>query len=222
MWVCCSPTHRLCNSRLGAAALSLNLEGMEAVSSPKNEGGSSQVRTNWMLASFQNFILGTEKKSRARFHPRGKFLHHLITQAWNHNACQMNKWCCGMWKSVVFSENTHGPWRLIPQSCCLSKLPQPKFWVTTKACFLCQDGHQGFHLKIYGLSLVPQVHSYQISRALLSPFANLNLELSNPVSQKLLLYTTEWFYQALLLPGLYSRASFFKSRSCKCKPAILR
>lgn len=136
MWECCSPTHRLCNSRLGAAALSLFLEGMEAVSSQRTRADPLKVPTNWMLTLFQNFILGT-----ARFHPRGKYLHHLIRRVWNHNACQMNKWCCGMWKAVVFSENIHGPWRLIPQRCCLSKLPQPKFWVTTKACFPCQDSH---------------------------------------------------------------------------------
>lgn len=142
MWECCSPTHRLCNSRRGAVgSKSLQFEGMEAVSSPEKEkeGGSSQVPANWMLTLFQNFIQGKKKrreKKRDWFHPRGKYLHHLIRRVWNHNACQMNKWCCGMWKSVVFSENTHGPWRLIPQSCCLSKLPRPEVLSYNKSMFL--------------------------------------------------------------------------------------
>lgn len=142
MWECCSPTHRLCNSRRGAVgSKSLQLEGMEAVSSPEKE------KRGWIQSSpcelDTHFISklhpGEKKKRREKkdwFHPRGKYLHHLIRRVWNHNACQMNKWCCGMWKSVVFSENTHGPWRLIPQSCCLSKLPRPEVLSYNKSMFL--------------------------------------------------------------------------------------
>lgn len=143
MWVCCSPTHRLCNSRRGAVgSKSLQLEGMEAVSSPekrkKRVDPVKSLRTGYSLY-FKTSSRGKKKREREKkdwFHPRGKYLHHLIRRVWNHNACQMNKWCCGMWKSVVFSENTHGPWRLIPQSCCLSKLPRPEVLSYNKSMFL--------------------------------------------------------------------------------------
>lgn len=144
MWECCSlQTHPGCvTADSGVAARSLYFGGNGSGFLPKRTRVDPVLQAGCSLL-FQNFILGTDakKKKKVRFHPRGKYLHHLIRRVWNHNACQMNKWCCGMWKSVVFSENIHGPWRLIPQSCCLSKLPQPKFWVTTKACFLCQDNH---------------------------------------------------------------------------------
>lgn len=155
MWEGVPPTQWLRNSRfwsLGKFQFGGNGSGFL----PKNEGGSSQVPTNWMLTLFQNFTLG-KRENKLVSTQEDFFLHHLIIWASNHNAYQMKKWCCRMWRSVVFSENIHGPWRLIPQSCCLSKLPQPEFWVTMKACFSSQISHYGFQLKIYGLSSVSSI-----------------------------------------------------------------
>lgn len=125
MWEGHAPTRRLCNSRLGAVA-SLYSKGMEVVCSQRTpKKGWIQSSPRELDADFISKLnSGKRKTKHARFHPGGKCLHHLTTQGWNHNAYQMNKRCCGMWKSVVFSENRHGPWRLTPQRCCLSKLPE--------------------------------------------------------------------------------------------------
>lgn len=109
MWEGLHPTQWLCNSRFGALA-SLNLVGMEVVSSQRMR--VDPVKSLQIGCSLYFKTSPWEQKKQARFHPGGHFfLRHLIIWAWNHNACQMKKWC-RRWKSLVFRENIHGPGRL--------------------------------------------------------------------------------------------------------------
>lgn len=120
---------------------------------PPKEWGWIQSSPYKLDAHFTSKLHPGNRKNKLDSTQEDIFLHHLIIWAWNHNACQMKKWWCRMWKSVVFRENIHGPGRLSHKV--VSKLPLPKFWVTTKARFSGQISHHGFQLKIYELSLVP-------------------------------------------------------------------
>lgn len=79
---------------------------------PPKEWGWIQSSPYKLDAHFTSKLHPGNRKNKLDSTQEDIFLHHLIIWAWNHNACQMKKWWCRMWKSVVFRENIHGPGRL--------------------------------------------------------------------------------------------------------------
>lgn len=140
------------------------------------------------------------------------------------------KICCFQWKYTWAMETN--PTKLLP-------LQTSPAWVLiyNKSMSPCQDSHRGFHLRIYRLPLVRQVHTpvkYPGPCHLLTSYfccemkGNWNFKLlhllANPVSQKLHLFTLKILCQIHCRGGVISIWIIFtsnKSRKCICLPHVV-